>query len=53
MSEKIKLEDTFGYVRSALQVDFEKLGLEVAFVRSVTLESFKENSGSLLNSVVL
>jgi hypothetical protein len=53
MSEKVELEDTLSYVRSAHQVDFEKLSLEVAFVGSVALKSFEEDSSSLLNSVVL
>ena len=41
VSEKVKLEDTLSYVRSTHQVKFEKLGLEVAFIGSVSLKSFK------------
>jgi hypothetical protein len=41
VSEKVELEDTLSYVRSAHQVDFKKLSLEVAFIGSVALKSFE------------
>jgi hypothetical protein len=53
VSEKVQLEDTFSYVRSTHKIDLEKLGLEMAFIGSVALESLKENCSSLLNSLVL
>lgn len=53
MSESLHLEDCFSNIRSSLEVDLEKLSLEMSFFGLVSLESFKKEGGGLLNLVAL
>mmetsp|Transcript_30887 Transcript_30887/g.22455 ORF Transcript_30887/g.22455 Transcript_30887/m.22455 type:complete len:252 (+) Transcript_30887:300-1055(+) len=53
LSESIELENTLSYIRSTHQVNLEKFSLQVSLIRSVVLESFKQEGSSFLDAVII
>ena len=50
MREEVELEDTLSDVGCAHKVNFEQLGLKMTLIWTVSLESFKEECCSFLDS---
>ena len=51
--EDVQLEDAFGDIGGADDIDLEDFGLKMSFIRSVVLESFKKESSAFLDLVEL